>query len=430
MDVKIEKLVYGGEGLGHAEGNTVFVPFVLPEETVCIDAVERKKKFVRGALNSIITPSAERIEPRCPHFYTCGGCHYQHIPPEAQLRYKEEILRDTLRRIGHIDWREPITLHASPPWGYRNRAQWKVRPAGRDEKQSGKAAGKLEIGYFRAGSVALVPVHECAVLSIRLENALKALRNAFLAGEFPSSIREVEAFADGADENLLLTVSFAGFPATLPHVADTLRAHIPNIASILFHDTSRERMELVGRGYLNYQAAGNSYRVGHMSFFQVNRFLIDEMVASVVGAEMEGEMALDLFCGVGLFTLPLTQRFRRVVGVESNPATVRDLELNLTANARRAEIRNAGVDEFLRKFTEPPQLVIMDPPRAGLTSESLSRLVRLRPERITYVSCEPSTLARDLAALSKSAYAVKEVHLFDLFPQTFHIETVVKLARR
>jgi 23S rRNA (uracil1939-C5)-methyltransferase len=162
----------------------------------------------------------------------------------------------------------------------------------------------------------------------------------------------------------------------------------------------------------------------------VNRFLIDELVASVVGAEMQGDLALDLFCGVGLFTLPLTKCFQRVVGVESNPAAVRDLQFNLTANARRAEIRNSGVDDFLRKSAEPPQLVIMDPPRAGLTSESLSRLIRLRPERITYVSCEPSTLARDLAALSTSAYAVKEVHLFDLFPQTFHIETVVKLARR
>lgn len=423
MDVKIEKLVYGGEGLGHADGNTVFVPFVLPDETVSVDPVERKKKFVRGRLSSVLTQSSARIAPQCPHFYTCGGCHYQHIPGEAQLQYKVEILRDTLRRIGHIDWSGPIVPHASPPWKYRNRAQWKIRPVDRDSGQS-------EIGYFRAGSVALVPIHECPVLSPLLENTLKTLRDALLAGELPDSLREIEAFADASDGRLLLTASFAGLPSGASRFADAIRARVPQAASILLHDASRDRMELFGPGYLNYVAAGNTYRVGHMSFFQVNRFLVDELVGIAVDAKAQGTVALDFFCGVGLFTLPLTKQFQRVVAVESNPAAVRDLESNLAMNHVQAEIRSAGVDDFLRKFRDSAQLAIMDPPRAGVSSESLARLVKLRPERITYVSCEPSTLARDLAMICKSAFEIEEIHLFDLFPQTFHIETVVKLAHR
>src|SRR5579863_6417681 len=129
MRVKIEKLVYGGEGLAHENSETIFVPFVLPEEELEVQIVERKKKFVRGEAQQIIAASADRIRPRCPHFGICGGCNYQHIPYEAQLRFKEQILRETLRRLGRIDWQGPITLHASPPWEYRNRAQWKIQTA-------------------------------------------------------------------------------------------------------------------------------------------------------------------------------------------------------------------------------------------------------------------------------------------------------------
>ncbi|HXW17869.1 MAG TPA: TRAM domain-containing protein, partial [Candidatus Acidoferrales bacterium] len=164
MDVKIEKLVYGGDGLAHQDSSTIFVPFVLPGETVSVVPIEKKKKFVRGRPESILIPSPERITPGCPHFLACGGCHYQHMADETQLNYKVEILRETLRRLGKIDWTGPVAVHASPSWSYRNRAQWKVR----EQKQGGPP----QIGYFHAASTALVPIETCPILSPRLEEIL------------------------------------------------------------------------------------------------------------------------------------------------------------------------------------------------------------------------------------------------------------------
>ena len=439
MIVTIEKLIYGGEGLAHHEGSTVFVPFVLPGEQVDAAPVEQKKKFVRAQLSKTLTPSPERVPPPCPHFGTCGGCDYQHIPYEPQLKYKMDILRETLRRLGRIDWTGEITAHASPAWGYRNRAQWKVRPiknpnesdAGNKAAESSGSAEKptLEIGYFRANSTALCAVEDCAILSPLLLKTLLSLREALAAGVFPRTLREVEAFSDAADSKLILTATFAGFPSRAAELAEKIRGIAPEMESLLFFDPTRERMELFGPGILEYEAAGSKYRVGHFSFFQVNRFLVDELAREVSEHEEGGRLALDLFAGVGLFSIPLARRFERVVAVESNPAATRDLESNVRAGGS-IEVRTADVERFLERYKEKPDLVTLDPPRAGLEPGTIKRLARIAPERITYVSCEPPTLARDLAGLREGGYDVSEVHLFDLFPQTFHMEAVVRLKRR
>src|SRR6202453_1704486 len=160
MDVTIEKLIYGGDGLAHHEGSTVFVPFVLPAERVAVSPVEQKKKFVRARVDNLLEPSPQRVLPPCRHFGVCGGCNYQHIPYEAQAQYKADILRETLRRIGRIDWTGEIKTHASPPWAYRNRAQWKIRPPLEDRTDP-----KLAIGYFRGNTTSLIEVHECDIIS-------------------------------------------------------------------------------------------------------------------------------------------------------------------------------------------------------------------------------------------------------------------------
>lgn len=433
MDVIIEKLIYGGEGLTHHEGATVFVPFVLPGERVDVVPVEQKKKFVRGRVEAILVPSAQRIAARCPHFGVCGGCDYQHIPYEAQLRYKSEILRETLRRLGRIEWAGEITTHASPsPWGYRNRAQWKVRPLeGAAEDAVSRADGKdrLGIGYFRANSTALCAVEDCSIISPLLLKTLLALRGALAAGALPGGLREIEAFVDATDTKLLLTATLAGFPSRAAEHAETFRRAAPEIVSLLFHDPSRDRMELFGPGFLDYEAGGMSYRVGHFSFFQVNRFLVEELVREVAEREDSGRLALDLFAGVGLFSVPLAARFERVVSVESNPAAARDLDTN-TRGRGTIEARTAEVERFLERTKERPELVVLDPPRAGVTPEAIQRIAKVAPGRVTYVSCEPPTLARDLASFAKAGYDCTDIHLFDLFPQTFHMETVVRLRRR
>ncbi len=423
MHVKIEKLVYGGEGLGHYEGHTVFVPFVLPDELVDVRPVDSKKKFVRGRVQQVLTPSPERAAPLCPHFSVCGGCHYQHIPYEAQLRYKAEILRETLGRIGRVNWEGTIGAHASPAFGYRNRAQWKVRPGG-----DGVAAA---VGYHQAASSALCAVEQCPILSPRLASALEALSAMAAQAKLPATLREVEVFADAADVKLLVNAGFERFNSAPGALADILRDALPGAETILLHEASRDRFELFGPGFIHYDAGGMRYRVGHLSFFQVNRFVVDEMIRAVVG-EARGGLALDLFAGVGLFALPLARQFERVVGVESNPAAARDFQANIEHGAPNAQHFNAPAESFLAEWKETPDLVVLDPPRAGVPALALTRLAALAPPQITYLSCDPSTLARDLATLTgdTSGYAIREVHLIDVFPQTYHIESLVRLVRR
>lgn len=423
MNVKIEKLVFGGEGLGHSEGSTVFVPFVLPGELVRVRAVERKKKFVRGQPLEILEPAAGRVVPACPHFSTCGGCHYQHMPYEDQLRAKTDILRETLRRLGRIEWSGDIHAHASPPFGYRNRAQWKVRPLPAPEGPARPA-----IGYFRASSNALCAVTECPVLSPKLAEVLRGLQQLAADGQLPATLREVEAFADASDAAVMWSASLVTCDASPAQFAERLRATIPGVESILLHESSRDRYELFGVGHIAYAAAGTSYRVGHMSFFQVNRFLVEEMVRAVTVGE-EGRSALDLYAGVGLFAVPLAKQFKRVTAVESNPAAARDLTENLKSHEPVAQAATAPVEEYLRAVNETPDFVVLDPPRAGVEATVLDRLLALAPPRITYVSCDPSTLARDLNRLTGGGYQIAELHLFDVFPQTYHIESLVKLDR-
>jgi 23S rRNA (uracil1939-C5)-methyltransferase len=431
MEVRIEKLVYGGDGLGHQDGATVFVPLVLPGELVRIETVSRKKKFVRGRLGDIVEPSPERIAAPCPHFGRCGGCQYQHIPYEAQIRFKTEILRETLGRTGRIQWTGPIGTHASPPFGYRNRAQWKLS----GKQTAGVPPGNPGIGYFEAGSTRLVAVDQCTILSPRLAEMLERLRALLGKSNVLAAIDEIEAFGDSAGEKVLLNLSAEKLSESAESIARALREAIPFAESILVQDRKADKFELFGPGYLTYSAGGAQFRVGHLSFFQVNRFLVDALVEAVLG-DSRGRLALDLFAGVGLFTVPLTSRFERVIGVEANLAASKDLEINLqTSGGKSPSHRHATAEAFLAHWQETPDLVVLDPPRAGIEPELLARLKKLHPWRVNYLSCDPATLARDLAGLVGTAeapgpYEIRDINLIDIFPQTYHMEVLVRLKRR
>jgi 23S rRNA (uracil1939-C5)-methyltransferase len=433
MHVKIEKLVYGGEGLAHEGGETIFVPFVLPSEEAEIEIVERQKKLLRGRLTELLKASPLRVDPRCPHFGICGGCDYQHIPYDAQLEIKQEILRETLRRIGRIDWKEPIAVHASPPWEYRNRAQWKVRPL------AGPNAGEpstevTSIGYFEARSSTLCPVETCSIVSPKLLATFHTLREALANGKLPPTLREIEAFADAGDDDLLLTVTCSSVPRPPEPLLQTLSRMLPAAKSILLQDAMGAHMALLGPGFLQYAVLQKSFRVGHLSFFQVNRFLVPEMTGVVCALAGSGELAFDLYAGVGLFAASLAERFSQVAAVEADPASARDLESVARSSAKKISVHNQPVGVFLNKWkskrgARAPDVVVVDPPRAGLEGGVADQLVALAPRKIVYISCDPSTLARDLAKLSARAYTLRELHLFDMFTQTYHIESVVLLER-
>jgi len=424
IEVRAEKLVYGPDVLAHYNNRAVFVPFLLPGELARIRSVEQKKKFIRGRVEQILEPSPERIAAPCPHFGVCGGCNYQHLEYSAQLRAKADILRETLGRIGHIRWEGPIETRSFPQFHYRNRAQWKIR----------RVEGRLRIGYFEAGSQTLCPVVTCPIVSPLLERTLLRIGGLLDSGAALKDVDEVEAFADAADARLLLNCSVAQLPKSSA-LQDALRAALPELESLLFIEPNEGKMALDGPGHLAYSVGERSYRVGHLSFFQVNRFALDAAVSLVCG-ERRGKLALDLYAGVGLFSLPLARQFERVIAVESNPAAARDLEFNLhESGGASPSSRLSTAEEFLERWREQPDLVVLDPPRAGVAETALRQLRKLAPREIVYLSCDPATLARDLAVLaaqdeSAAQFEIRDVYLIDIFPQTYHMEALVRLERR
>ena len=429
LQLSIEKLVYGGDGLAHDDGKTVFVPYVLPGEQVRASVRTRTKKLIQANLLEVRSRSAQRITAKCPHFGVCGGCHYQHIDAGAQVQLKKEILRETISRLGGAQWTGTIQEHTAEPFGYRNRAQWAFRDA-----------MPRAFGYFLPESAHILPIDQCPVLSPRLTETFDRLQEAARSNSLPPGILEIEAFADSADKRVALNVAFERFPKPAKTLIAEFKAAVPALESLLLLDQSKNRFELDGPGYLVQKAGGFRFRVSHLSFFQVNRFLIEELLRTIVSGA-KGGYALDLYAGVGFFTLPLAKTFAKVVSVDANLAATRDLRNNAEAAGAQVISENMHTEEFLKKAQETPDFLVLDPPRGGLGAEAAARLANLGTPEIAYLSCDPSTLARDLAVLTASErkpetgipsahkYEIADVHLFELFPQTFHIETLVRLRR-
>ncbi len=428
IDVRIEKLVYGGEGLGRLEGRAVLLPRVLPGERVAAVPVKEEPRLIRARLSEVLEPSPARIAAECPYFTRCGGCHYQHADYQDQLRYKAAILQETLSRIGKIAAPEP-ELIPSVPWNYRNRTQFKTE----------KRGDSFRLGFFELGSRRLVPVELCPISSPRINEIIPQLQELGKRPDFPPGSGQIEVFVNHDDSGVLVNASgHSAWPETL---VSALRELLPDLVSLAvtagpdrpgaaaLSGTTR----VFGRGHLFYRAGGREYRVSHGSFFQTNRFLA-ETLARAATEGLEGNTALDLYSGVGYFALHLAPKFRRVVAVESNPASIRDLESNRhRAAAEHVEPVHAAVEEFLEKqeLQRParPDAVLLDPPRSGLGKGAAERLAALGAPTIVYVSCDPSTLARDLARLIAHGYRLARLRLVDLFPQTFHIETVATLEK-
>jgi len=428
----IEKLIYGGDGLARvpagndSRATTVLVPFVLPNEKVDADLTQQKPGFARASITHLIEQSHDRIQPSCPYFQRCGGCHYQHIPYERQLEFKSQILRETLERVGKIKLATDIQVHPSPPWNYRNRTRLQIR-----------TSPEFALGYYRFGSQEFLPVSECPISS-PLINQLIARLTELKGFDCPSAIEELEVFADARDEHLLAW-AFCGRNAReqdLLRWAEAVRDEFPRLAGFHFF-SSRHRSEdnapelkslaHAGAKAIRYKTSAGEYQISTRAFFQINRHLIDDLI-SVVTANAEGDLALDLYAGVGLFTVPLAGSFHHIFAVEASQTSLADLRHNVPAVAKAV---GARTEDYLssRSVRKRPDLVVLDPPRTGLGKTVTRSLVELAPRQIRYVSCDPATLARDIASLVASGYRIEEAHMFDLFPQTFHIESVMLLAR-
>jgi 23S rRNA (uracil1939-C5)-methyltransferase len=320
--------------------------------------------------------------------------------------------------LGGIDWKGEIPVRAGPPWNYRNQAQIKL---------ARQASGLVELGFFESQSHRVFPVDNCLILSPRLNAVLGELRRPEWAQGL-ATLREIDLAVDDHDEEVMLTLQNDAASAESEQLGRNLLERIPGAVCVAL--AAKNRLRVLGKPGLHYSVGGIRYRVSPGSFFQVSRFLTLELVTSVTGEE-QGGLALDLFAGVGLFSLPLARRFERVVAVEANPIAASDLKANAEANGLlNLRAANETTYDFLRRFAQAePDLVVMDPPRAGVDAGSLKLLAALRPRKIHYLSCSPPTLARDLSFLARHGYPLHSIELFDLFPQTYHIEALAKLGR-
>lgn len=435
VELTIEKLIYGGDGLariatnaGDTRAKTIFVPYVLQGEKVAADIGEERPGFSRAQLKQILHPSAFRTPPPCHYFTQCGGCHYQHTSYEEQLRLKSEILRETLRRTAKLDLTLEIQTLASPALHYRNRTRFHLR-----------SKPNFAIGYFKHGSHELLPVRECPISSPLINRALAEMWTLGDSGQIPGAVGEIELFANASDERLMVELYLRSGTVERDaplKFARALTAAIPEIHGVASFARADSRLRtpappkpdlLSGEATMKYEAAGETYRVSAGAFFQTNRFVLPRMIELAVG-ERKGRVALDLYSGVGLFALPLARRFERVIAVESSPLSVDDLRANAPANVK---VSSQSAEAYLTSVagTLKPDLIVVDPPRTGLGATVTMQIGALRSQEIVYVSCDPATLARDLKLLTSGGWQISSMHLIDLFPQTFHIETVTTIAR-
>ncbi|MGA2216472.1 MAG: 23S rRNA (uracil(1939)-C(5))-methyltransferase RlmD [Terracidiphilus sp.] len=422
--VEVIKPIYGGAFLSRVEGKAVFVPLTLPGEQARIRIIDDKRGYATAEAEQIVTIAPERIAPACSHFGICGGCQYQHVDYETQLSFKKAILRETLTRTGVPPPEQIHVLSATLPsqaWAYRNRIRLAFDSAGNP-------------GYRGRRSHSLVPVKECPIAAPLLVEAAQAF--AEVARKFTSALRpsELSLFCN-ADETALLAGIYTRnhFKVRFDDFANAVCERIPEFkgAELVAEGRAGEQPRTVaqwGAVSLSYRAAGFDYRVDHGAFFQVNRWLIDALVEQVT-ASHSGSIAWDLFAGVGLFARQLTSTFAHVVAVESAPSAINALEENLHGAAATAAPSTAL--DFLRRSRKDdrPNLIVVDPPRMGLGAEITAQLISIAAPALVYVSCDPATLARDLLALIAGGYQIQSITLADLFPQTFHLETVVHLRR-
>jgi len=418
-----------GESAPPSRGKAVFVPFVLEGESVEIEVVESRPGFARGQAISLLSPSAHRVEPECPYFGRCGGCQYQHASYEHQLAIKQQVLCETLRRTAKIDLASPPRVHASPPWHYRNRTRLKV--------QSESSPARPALGYFAHASHRFIAVEQCPISSSLINRALRALPEVAEFRSWAGDVAEVEFFANHEDSALV-----AGFytrtriDAVKFHACfEAMQAAVPELRGIALMqgpadedaNDRRPAAQILGERWLKYSTGDGAFLAGAESFFQVNRFLVDELAGTALG-ESRGRRALDLYAGVGLFSLPLSKRFERVTAVEIAPAAVEALRANTGGSV---EVVAAAAEQFLSQAGRLGELdlVVLDPPRGGLGEKTARALAAVRTPRLTYVSCDPATLARDLRPLLEAGFRIEQAHLLDLFPQTFHLETILHLDR-
>ena len=400
--VTLTTLTYGGEAMGRLDdGRAVFIPFGLPGERVSVRLTDEKKNFARGEIVEILEPAQDRIAPKCKHFGECGGCHYQNLPYEKQIIAKTEILIDQLKRIGKIE-NPPVKPMVACPnaWNYRNHIQFSLD---RD--------GKL--GFQKSNSNRVIPITECHIPEAAINDFWSQL-------EFePETNIERVSLRAGVDDDLLIVLeSESPEPPELEIEAGISIAHVYEENTVV----------IAGNDHIGIRVLDRDFKVSAASFFQVNTVMAEKMVNHLFTClpVSLSTTLLDVYCGVGLFSAFFASKCKTVIGIESSESACEDFTFNLD-EFDNVELYEGLAEEVLPGLVERianPLYILVDPPRAGLDKQVIDGILELNPQMIAYVSCDPSTLARDAARLINGGYKLKEVTPFDLFPQTYHIESI------
>jgi 23S rRNA (uracil1939-C5)-methyltransferase len=401
--ISIQSLVYEGYGFARLpDGKAAFIPFVLPGEKVQIRVAEEKQRFVIADLISVEEQNSKRIHPRCVHFGTCGGCHYQHISYADQIQFKQEILYEQFQRIGKMD---PLRFDASIPspdeWAYRNVMQFHL-----------DTDGNL---CFKDRKNNLFPVSECHLPMPDISRIWPQI-------EFGAGLRiDRLVLRQNQDGDILIGVF--GPIEQVPEIST-------DIPISIVHHGEHEVLVMAGDDHLNIQVGEKEFLVHAASFFQTNLRVAEKMAQKVreIVQSHECRSILDVFCGVGLFSAYLADIAGEIIGIESLPSACDDYAINLDAYDNISLYQDRA-ERVLPELKKRIDCAILDPPRGGLKKEVVQALHELKPELIIYVSCNPSTLARDSRHLIKGGYQLTETILVDMFPQTYHIESINTFIR-
>jgi len=416
LRVSVDKLVYGGLGLAKLNGKTLLIRFAAPKELVDVEVIKEKKDYLEGVVKNVVIPSSMRREAPCPYFGLCGGCQLQHLSYDSQIEVKRETLLESLGRIGKLkDVKYLGDIPSPKEFNYRIRVQFKVQ----EEK----------LGFYAWNTKEVVDISECLLAHEEINSLIPNLREVMKA---VPDLQEIHVSYSPKEGSILLKL------LTTTHTDEKLLENIkenilpPKVVGI--GDYARVGSTLVkrysiGREHLFMEVSKWKYRVSNDSFFQVNYTLWEDFVKEVISISGTYRKALDLHCGVGFFTIPLSEKGNFIEGADANPSAIKDAEYNAKLNGRDNVIfREATAYNYLKKRAgEILDLVVLDPPRSGLLKEEVELLTKNKPERILYISCNPSTLARDLRMLVRGGYELEGVKLIDNFPQTYHIESIALL---
>jgi 23S rRNA (uracil1939-C5)-methyltransferase len=400
FEVELTTHLYGGESLGRLpDGRAVFVPFALPGERVRLRLVEEKRRYARAELVEVLEPAPQRITPRCRHYGFCGGCHYQHMAYQDQLKAKGEILQDQLERIGGLqDPPVEATIPCPHPWNYRNHVQFHLTPQGK-------------LGYHKASSEQVFEVQECHLPQEAINVVWPQLDFEFLPEIDRIGLRQ----GAGEEVQIILESRELGAP----------ELSVEDMAVSVVHLSPAGPIVLAGSQSLYLQVLERLFQVSAGSFFQVNLPMAEIMVEHLLAHLPLGKVdsLLEVYAGAGLFSAFLAPHVSQLAAIESSPQACEDFAFNLD-EFDHVSLYEALAEMALTEVEIDPDVIVVDPPRAGLERQALDEIVALQPRMLAYVSCDPATLARDAKRLAKQGYRPTRITPFDLFPQTYHIESI------